>query len=572
MNQIDTLTVELQKAKEQIRLLTKDLDYLTIEKEQNEKHFLELIEIHKQNNLEVANKKDLLKAGKDQLELLLESLNEVVWGRTLPDYRMQYISKKSAVSLYGFSIEEWYENPDLWHQAIHPDDKKRVDDENTSLFTAGFSELDYRIITKDKKTKWVRSKTRILKSTEGTPFFMTGIAQDITDQKNNFKQIETQKSLLSNSKNMLELVMGSLDEVVWGRNLPDYEMQYVSDSVVNLYGFPMADWYENPNLWSDMIHPDDIKQVEKEGESLFKLGITELEYRVITADKKIKWIRSTTRIIKRTDGTPFFMTGIAQDISIVNEYKENLEQKVKHRTIELEESLEREKELSKLKSSFVSTASHQFRTPLASIQANSELLEIVSSNASFEYHEKCKKVTSRIKLEIHKMIELMDEILVLGKLTSGNVNFKPQELDLFNFCGQLVQELNELQTDGRVINIVTEGNPYNVYVDHKLLTHSLTNLLSNAFKYSLGKSNPKLTISFKLKGFSLTIEDDGIGIPKAEMSNLFHPFFRGSNTTEIKGTGLGLSIAKEYIEINKGILTVKSAEGVGSRFKISFKR
>ncbi len=572
MNQIDTLKRELEQATEQVNSLTKDLDYLTIEKSQNDKHFLRLIEMHEQKNLAVENQKDLLNAGKDQLELVLESLNEVVWGRTLPDYGMQYISKKSAVSLYGFSIEEWYENPDLWHQAIHPDDKKRVDDENTSLFTAGFSELDYRIITKDKKTKWVRSKTRILKSTEGTPFFMTGIAQDITDQKNDFKQIETQKSLLSNSKNMLELVMGSLDEVVWGRNLPDYEMQYVSDSVVNLYGFPMADWYENPNLWSDMIHPDDIKQVEKEGESLFKLGITELEYRVITADKKIKWIRSTTRIIKRTDGTPFFMTGIAQDISIVNEYKENLEQKVKHRTIELEESLEREKELSKLKSSFVSTASHQFRTPLASIQANSELLEIVSSNASVEDQEKCKIVTSRIKLEIHKMTELMDEILILGKLTSGNVNFKPQKLNLVEFCKKLANEFDEVQHDGRSVNIVINGDPYNVHIDPKLLTHSLTNLFSNAFKYSKGKRNPELVISFKSKEFVLLVKDYGIGIPKDELPKLFQPFFRANNVIEIKGTGLGLSIAKEYTEINKGTLRVNSTEGIGSEFVMSFKR
>ncbi|MDC0257937.1 PAS domain S-box protein, partial [Crocinitomicaceae bacterium] len=132
-------------------------------------------------------------------------------------------------------------------------------------------------------------------------------------------EIEKQKELLIASKKKLELVMGSLDEVVWGRNLPDYQMQYVSNSVVQLYGFPMADWYENPNLWSDMIHPDDLAQVEMEGESLFTKGITEIEYRIITADKEIKWIHSTTRILKSTDGKPDFMTGIAKDITKLKE-------------------------------------------------------------------------------------------------------------------------------------------------------------------------------------------------------------------------------------------------------------
>ncbi|MGK0379591.1 MAG: PAS domain S-box-containing protein, partial [Patiriisocius sp.] len=132
-------------------------------------------------------------------------------------------------------------------------------------------------------------------------------------------EMEKQKELLIASKDRLDLVMGALEEVVWGRNLPDYQMQYVSNSVVNLYGFPMADWYENPNLWSDIIHPDDLIQVEKVGESLFTKGITKLEYRIITADKEIKWISSTTRIIKSTDGTPDFMTGIAKDITKLKE-------------------------------------------------------------------------------------------------------------------------------------------------------------------------------------------------------------------------------------------------------------
>jgi hypothetical protein len=128
-------------------------------------------------------------------------------------------------------------------------------------------------------------------------------------------EMEKQKELLIASKGRLDLVMGSLEEVVWGRNLPDQQMQYVSNSVVNLYGFPMTDWYENPNLWLDMIHLDDITQVEKEGESLFAKGITKLKYRIITADKEIKWIHSTTRILKSADGTSFFMTGIAKDIT-----------------------------------------------------------------------------------------------------------------------------------------------------------------------------------------------------------------------------------------------------------------
>ncbi|MDG2331888.1 MAG: PAS domain-containing protein, partial [Flavobacteriales bacterium] len=238
------------------------------------------------------------------------------------------------------------------------------------------------------------------------------------------REIDRQKELLIASKDRLELVMGSLEEVVWGRSLPDNQMHYVSNSVVSLYGFPKVDWFENPNLWLDRIHPDDKRKVQIDNEALFSEGFTELEYRIITADKKIKWINSKTRIIKSQDDTPFFMTGIAQDITSqkntqdqLNELNNNLEEKVKERTIELtnsesklKKSLAKEKELGQLKTSFVSVASHQFRTPLAVIQTNTELLELLNNSGIKQDPEKYVKVTRRITEAISNMTALMDDV------------------------------------------------------------------------------------------------------------------------------------------------------------------
>ena len=240
--------------------------------------------------------------------------------------------------------------------------------------------------------------------------------------------------------------------------------------------------------------------------------------------------------------------------------------------IKLKKSLLREKELGELKTSFVSIASHQFRTPLAAIQSNSELLQIMSSSMDEETRARYRKVTSRITGEIAKMTELMDDVLILGKLTSRNVDYNPQKLNLVEFCKKLAKEFDDVQHDGRSVNIVINGDPYNVHIDPKLLTHSLSNLFSNAFKYSIGKRNPELIIFFKSKEFVLLIKDYGIGIPKDELPKLFQPFFRANNVIEIKGTGLGLSIAKEYTEINKGILTVNSTEEMGSTFEMCFNR
>jgi len=186
--------------------------------------------------------------------------------------------------------------------------------------------------------------------------------------------------------------------------------------------------------------------------------------------------------------------------------------------------------------------------------------------------EKYKKVSGRITEAIAKMTGLMDDVLILGKITAGKVQYDPEDIALVEFCENLANEFNNVKTDGSHLNFVIKGEPYNVALDPKLLTHSLSNLISNAFKYSVGKKNPDLTIHFKPNEIVLSIKDYGIGIPEDELPKLFQPFFRAKNVTEIKGTGLGLSIAKDYIEVNKGQIAVKSTLGEGSCFEIIFKK
>jgi signal transduction histidine kinase len=238
---------------------------------------------------------------------------------------------------------------------------------------------------------------------------------------------------------------------------------------------------------------------------------------------------------------------------------------------DLECSLAREKELGKLKSSFVSLASHQFRTPLAIIQSNAELLEMLNNTGVKQEPEKYAKVTSRITAAIAKMTSLMDDVLTLGKLNSGSVRYTPEDIDLVDFCEKLTEEFNLIQEDGRVLDFDTVGEANNRELDPKLLSHSLNNLISNAFKYSVGKENPQLSIHFKPTEVVLSVKDFGLGISEMEQIHLFEPFFRADNVTEIQGTGLGLSIAKEYVEANKGQISATSVLGEGSCFEMTFK-
>ena len=263
-----------------------------------------------------------------------------------------------------------------------------------------------------------------------------------------------------------------------------------------------------------------------------------------------------------------FSSSIIQMQNNLETKNKDLEKKAK----ELDSSLNKEKELGVLKTSFVSTASHQFRTPLAVIQSNTELLGMLAASGKKQTSEKYEKINSRITAAISNMTDLMDDVLSLGKLTSGNIPYSPEDIDLRDFCEKLAKEFNLIQRDGRTLDFVVNGEPYRVHLDHKLLTHSLSNLISNAFKYSAGKENPQLSIHFKPTEVALFVKDYGMGITPEEHTHLFEPFFRADNVTEIQGTGLGLSIAKEYVEINKGNISAKSILGEGSCFEITFKR
>ena len=235
-------------------------------------------------------------------------------------------------------------------------------------------------------------------------------------------------------------------------------------------------------------------------------------------------------------------------------------------------SLEREKELGQLKTSFVSMASHQFKTPLAIIQSNAELYEMLANTGKKIEPEKIVKISRRITDGIEIMSNLINEVLVLGKATSGNVVYKPENVDLLSLCDSLSKEFNLMQQDGRTLDFKVTGEPYKIQLDPKLLTHSLSNLISNAFKYSIGKKNPKLSIRFNPTEVVLSVKDYGLGITEEEQVHLFQPFFRADNVSEIQGTGLGLNIAKEYVEINQGKISAKSTLGEGSCFEITFKR
>lgn len=258
-------------------------------------------------------------------------------------------------------------------------------------------------------------------------------------------------------------------------------------------------------------------------------------------------------------------------------FTRNLEIKVSDRTAELQRakndlaiSLEKEKELGELKSRFVATASHQFRTPLTVIQSNMGILAMQQDVMDDVLKVSFEKAYDRIKKQIGRMTSLMDDVLILGKMNSGGITARTQLIDLIELCTEVSNNYNQIQEDGRSIKFEQTGTPTLVALDSKQMEHVISNLLSNALKYSPQEKSPILSLIYSKSKVVISVKDEGMGIPEKDLKNLFEPFYRASNVGEITGTGLGSTIAKEYVELNGGKISVKSTINIGSEFIIEF--
>jgi signal transduction histidine kinase len=234
---------------------------------------------------------------------------------------------------------------------------------------------------------------------------------------------------------------------------------------------------------------------------------------------------------------------------------------------EMQKALGREKELSELKSNFVSMVSHEFRTPLGIIQSSAELLR--------DFHEKMRPPERHEQLEsisrnTGRMAGMMEEILVLSRLDAGKLDFQPGVLDLNSFCRRVVDEV--LSATGRrcPIELSLNSIPSEARADERLLGHILTNLLSNAVKYSEAGAKVQLLTERDGSDAVCVIRDEGIGIPEEDQQQLFKAFHRGSNVGTRPGTGLGLLLVKRCADLHGGKVKVVSKFGEGTTVTVRF--
>ncbi len=245
--------------------------------------------------------------------------------------------------------------------------------------------------------------------------------------------------------------------------------------------------------------------------------------------------------------------------------KIRIQKQLKEREADLELGLAKERELGELKSRFVSMASHEFRTPLSTILSS---VSLIARYTEGEQQPNRDKHIDKIKASVVHLTGILNDFLSMNKLEEGKVDTHFETVDVIDIWNNVIDEMYTiLKADQKLINTINIERAW-IISDKKILKNIIINLISNAIKYSGEKGEIRCTLDYQDNIFTISIKDNGMGIPKEDQKHLFQRFFRASNAINIEGTGLGLNIVKKYVEMLNGNITFESEHLVGTEFKV----
>lgn len=315
------------------------------------------------------------------------------------------------------------------------------------------------------------------------------------------------------------------------------------------------DEYTNSPL-VDLVCPDDAPALMDAMQQAFRGNPVSLELQFVRKNQPLLDAELHLAPVVNDQGIPTHLVCSLHDLTHRKQIEQTLQRAIDH-----------ERELNGLKSRFVSMVSHEFRNPLAVIQ--------MAAHSLSRYHAKLDEAQreaqfKKIDDQIQHMLELLNEVLAIGRIQSGRMEYKPEVVNLHQFCQTLVSNVGAANSAENRIRYMGPDVTLNASLDPTLMQLVVTNLLTNALKYTPDGSPIEFTVSVVDNRVRLDIHDNGIGIPAHELPHLYEPFHRAENVGRIGGTGLGLYITKQAVELHDGIILCESQVGEGTTFTVEF--
>ncbi|MBN2303356.1 MAG: PAS domain S-box protein [Anaerolineae bacterium] len=383
------------------------------------------------------------------------------------------------------------------------------------------------------------------------------LIQELADLRQQLADRARAEEAQRESENRFQAAFRTSPDAININRLSDGMYVDINDGFTALTGFTAEDVFGKTsadiNIWVDRTDRERLVQGLKEhGE------VVDLEAQFRFKDGGVGIGLMSARIIRF--GGEMCILSITRNIT----ERKRLEDESRNAAV-MRAELQKEKEILALKEQFIATISHEFRTPLAVIKTSNDLLSQYYDRLA---EDRRRELFHQIDQQIKDMIGLINDTLDFTRAQAGKTEVNRLPLDLGPFCRAIVDQFQF--TNDWNHRLEYTGNPPEqpVSVDKRLLQHILTNLLSNAAKYTPDDARICFELDHTASEVIFRISDEGIGIPESDQARLFDPFYRAANVDAIKGSGLGLAIVKQYVDMHGGRIEVESQEGRGSTFSV----
>ena len=498
--------------------------------------------------------KEELKSSEEQRISVLNNITDVVWSLSWPDLKVNFISQ-SVEQVFGRSVQEFTENPSLWADIVHADDKPVSVKAFEQLTKEGSAVRECRIVQPDGSIVWVNDKSKIIVDQNGMPIRIDGVSRDITERK----RVEEELRI---NEERYRLLAENARDVIWNMKL-DGTITYISPAIEQLRGLTVEEAMNQP---LDKIHTPD-SQVMVVG-YLQKLNIAfasglplenfreELEY--YCKDGSILWAEVIVFPIPASNYSSVTLIGVSRDITERKQAEEAI--KLKNEQL-IHANAEKDK--------FFSIISHDLRGPFNGFLGLSNLMAEESSDLT---QDEIQKMAGAMRDSAVNLFRLLENLLEWSRLQRGITSFEPGPFLLMPMIAESMHPVIDL-ADKKGVEIRYEIQAdLEVFADQYMLSSTIRNLASNAVKFTL--KGGKVTIAAKsVPGHSveISVSDTGIGMNP----EMVHDLFRLDVQTNRRGTenepssGLGLLLCKDFVEMNGGRIWVESEVDKGSTFSFT---
>jgi PAS domain S-box-containing protein len=334
---------------------------------------------------------------------------------------------------------------------------------------------------------------------------------------------------------------------------------YISPQTEAMLGYTQQEWFDDPDLLSKRIHPEDHERWRAEVERCDQTGDSfRLEYRILARDGRVVWVHDESVLLRDESGKPLFWQGVMFDITERKDAEEKLEQAWQREM----EAGHRLRALDEMKNTFLEAVSHELRTPLTTILGSALTLEREDMELG---RPEVRDLVKRMAANARKLNVLLSDLLDLDRLARGIVEPKRQPTDVAALVRSVVEEA--VQGVDRRVELDTE--PVEVWVDAAKVERIVENLVVNAFRHTPAGSGVWVRVRSHHGGVLIVVEDSGPGIPESESQAIFEPFRQlPSGQPHSPGVGIGLSLVARFAEIHGGRAWVEARSGGGASFRV----